>query len=539
MLFGYQAADAVTTPRRLFALPRSTWRDYDAANISKGGGVFSRAAKAIPLSAEARRLLDLDKPEATPFEVVNAILKARTDLLWFGGIGTYIRSTEESDAEVGDRVNDAIRITGAQVRAKVIGEGANLGVTQRGRIEAARAGVRLNTDAIDNSAGVNTSDVEVNVKIALASAIRENRLSIEARNALLREMTDDVAALVLRNNYQQTLALSLAEGRRAEDVPFAQSFMHMLEAEGRLDRSVEFLPSDEILDERAKRGDGLTRPELAVLLAYAKLALDDQIRASDVPDDPYFEVELTGYFPVAMRERFASDIAAHRLRREIIATQLSNAVINRAGPTVAARLASGSGFDPALMTRAYAAVRDSFGLHDLDTAIDALDGKIAGAMQLSLYRTVQDMALSQLAWFMRNAQLASGSLTEAIAVFKTGIGAVAASLDQCLRPGAALSRAALAEELVSTGIPRQLSRSIADLAALSSAPDIVLIAGITGKPVRAVAIAHFGSDDVLRIGALIAAAAHIPLADAYDRLAGFVTPASVCSIFESAVVRWA
>jgi glutamate dehydrogenase len=216
---------------------------------------------------------------------------------------------------------------------------------------------------------------------------------MEVRNALLPEMTDDVAALVLRNNYRQTLALSLAEGRRGEDVPFAQSFMRMLEAERRLDRSVEFLPSDEILDERAKRGDGLVRPELAVLLAYAKLVLADQIRASDVPDDSYFEEELTDYFPVAMRERFAPDIAAHRLRREIIATQLSNAVINQAGPTVAARLAGETGFDPALMTRAYAAVRDSFGLLDLNTAIDALDGKIAGATQLSLYRIVQDIAL--------------------------------------------------------------------------------------------------------------------------------------------------
>jgi glutamate dehydrogenase len=295
--------------------------------------------------------------------------------------------------------------------------------------------------------------------------------------------------------------------------------MRMLEAEGRLDRSVEFLPSDEILVERAKRGDGLTRPELAVLLAYAKLALDDQIRASDVPDDPYFEEELTDYFPVAMRERFAPDIAAHRLRREIIATQLSNAVINQAGPTVAARLASETGFDPALMTRAYAAVRDSFGLLDLNTTIDALDGKIAGAMQLSLYRTVQDMALSQLAWFMRNAQLAPGSLAETIAVFKTGIGAIAANLDQCLKPAAALARAAHAEELVSVGIPDPLSRSIADLAALSSAPDIVLTAQKTGKPVRAVAGVHFGSDDALGVGPLVAAAGRIPLADAYDRLA--------------------
>ena len=208
------------------------------------------------------------------------------------------------------------------------------------------------------------------------------------------------------------------------------------------------LPSDEILDERAKRGDGLVRPELAVLLAYAKLVLADQIRASDAPDDPYFEEELTDYFPVAMRERFAPDIAAHRLRREIIATQLSNAVINQAGPTVAVtRLAGETGFDPALMTRAYAAVRDSFGLLDLNMAIDALDGKIAGATQLNLYRTVQDMALSQLAWFMRNAQLVHLARSRKRSQSFSGIGAIAANLDQCLRPAAVLARAARAEEL--------------------------------------------------------------------------------------------
>jgi glutamate dehydrogenase len=254
-------------------------------------------------------------------------------------------------------------------------------------------------------------------------------------------------------------------------------------------------------------------------LAYAKLALDDQIRASDVPDDPYFEQELTEYFPVAMRERFAGDIAAHRLRREIITTQLCNAAINQTGPTVSARLASETGFDPAKVTRAYAVVRDSFGLLDLNTAIDALDGKIAGAKQLSLYRIVQDMALSQLAWFMRNAQLASGSLTEQIAGFKAGIGAVTANLDQCLGPAAVLTRADRAQELVRAGIPQPLSRSIADLAALSGAPDIVLNVQKTGKPVRTVASAHFGSDDALGIGALVAASAQLPLADAYDRLA--------------------
>ena len=442
------AARALTERQRLFAMPRSSWRDYDVGLISAGGGVFSRALKAIPLSVEVRRLLDLDMEKATPFEVMGAILKARTDLLWFGGIGTYIRSRGENDTEVGDRANDAIRITGAQVRAKVIGEGANLAVTQRGRIEAAQAGVRLNTDAIDNSAGVNTSDVEVNFKIALASAIHGNRLTTERRNVLLQEMTEDVAALVLRNNYLQTLALSLAENRKAEDVPFAQSFMRMLEADGRLDRSVEFLPSDDLLDERAKRGDGLTRPELSVLLAYAKLTLDDQIRASDVPDDPYFEGELARYFPLAMREGFAGDIESHRLRREIIATQLSNAVINRVGPTVAARLTGEAALDPALMTRAYAAVRDSFGLLDLNMAIDALDSKIAGETQLELYRRVQEMALSQLAWFMRNAKLAAGSLAQTVADFKAGIGVVSGSLDESLTPGAARERAASAAEFV-------------------------------------------------------------------------------------------
>ncbi|MBV8184328.1 MAG: NAD-glutamate dehydrogenase, partial [Hyphomicrobiales bacterium] len=513
------AARAFAERQRLFDLPRSSWKDYDVSIISAGGGVYSRSLKAIPLSAEARELLDLDKAEATPFEVMTAILKARVDLLWFGGIGTYVRSAFESDAEVGDRANDAIRITGSQIRAKVIGEGANLGVTQRGRIEAARAGVRLNTDAIDNSAGVNTSDVEVNFKIALASAIRDGRLDLAGRDTLLAEMTEDVAGLVLRNNYLQTLALSLAERRGLEDIAFAESLMRMLEAEGRLDRGVEFLPSDEALDERAKRGEALTRPEFSVLLAYAKLSLDDHIRASDVPDDPYFEGELTRYFPPAMCERFAGDIKQHRLRREIIATQLSNAVINRAGPIVAARLAGEGGLDPALMTRAYAAVRDSFGLLELNTAIDALDGRLAGEAQLALYRNVQDMVLSQLAWFMRNAKLTAGALTETVATFKAGIGEVSATLDRSLGPSAAAARAVRKAELEQMGAPEPLAHALADLASLSSAPDIVLIARASGKPIEAVAIAHFGIDDMLGIGALVGAAARMPLADAYDRLA--------------------
>ena len=282
---------------RLFALPRSSWQDYDKALISKGGGIFSRSLKEIALSAEAQAAIGIAQSKATPQEVMNAILKAPADLLFFGGIGTYVRAGAETDDAVGDRANDAIRVTGKELRCKVVGEGANLGMTQRGRVEAAMRGVRLNTDAIDNSAGVNTSDVEVNLKIALAIPMRDGRLSREARNTLLAEMTDEVATLVLRNNYQQTLALSLAERRGLEDLGFQQRLMHMLETRGELDRSVEFLPDEMELAERRRRSQALTRPELAVLLAYAKLSLYSELLDSAVPDDAYLGRDLLRYFP--------------------------------------------------------------------------------------------------------------------------------------------------------------------------------------------------------------------------------------------------
>ncbi|HET8972481.1 MAG TPA: NAD-glutamate dehydrogenase, partial [Pseudolabrys sp.] len=272
--------------KRLFALPRSSWQDYDKALISKGGGVYPRTSKEIRLSAEARKIFGVGE-SVTPQELMKAILQAQADLLFFGGIGTYIRASNESDEAAGDRANDAIRVTGAELNCKVIGEGANLGMTQRGRIEAAQRGIRLNTDAIDNSAGVTTSDVEVNIKIALSAPVRSGALTMEKRNAFLAEMTDEVARLVLRNNYQQTLALSLAQRRGLEDLGFQQRLMQTLEQRSELDRTVEFLPDDMTLGERRKRNAGLTRPELAVLLAYAKLSLHSELLDSTVPDDPY------------------------------------------------------------------------------------------------------------------------------------------------------------------------------------------------------------------------------------------------------------
>ncbi|MDJ1159767.1 NAD-glutamate dehydrogenase [Chelatococcus sp. SYSU_G07232] len=505
--------------KRLFDLARSSWQDYDKSLISEGGGVFSRTAKSIPLSAPVRALLGLDKAEATPQEVMNAILKAPVDLLWFGGIGTYIRASDESDDQVGDRANDAIRITGGEVRAKVVGEGANLGATQKGRIEAAKHGVRLNTDAIDNSAGVNTSDVEVNIKIALSTPERDGRLSEDDRNALLAEMTDEVGRLVLRNNYLQTLALSLAERQGAGGIGFARRLMQALEAEGRLDRAVEFLPDDIELSARERRGEGLTRPELAVLLAYAKLALHDALIDSPVPDEPYLARELARYMPVPVRERFPDAVETHRLRREIIATQLANAIVNRGGPTVVTRLVDQTGTDAPTIAAAYAVARDSFGLVDINAAIDALDGRIRGQSQLRLYAELQDLLLHQLVWFIREVDFTRHSLDEVVTRYGEGITAVEAVLDTVLTADAREGLRLREEALVGEGVPGELARKLAHLPALAEAPDIVLAAQVTGRSVADVAATHFAVEDAFRLGALAAAGRDIPVTDHYDRLA--------------------
>lgn len=505
--------------KRLFDLPRSSWQDYDKTLISDGGGVFPRSSKSIPLSSAVQKLLGLDKAEATPDEVTSAILKAEVGLLWFGGIGTYVRASTETDERVGDRANDAVRVTGAEVRAKVVGEGANLACTQLGRIEAARTGVRLNTDAIDNSAGVNTSDVEVNIKIALSVPERDGRLTQDDRNRLLAGMTEDVASLVLRNNYLQPLALSLTERRGVADLGFARRLMQSLEAEGRLDRIVEFLHDDTSLAERARRGEGLTRPELAVLLAYAKLALKDELLTSKVPDDPYLSRELERYFPRALRERFPDAIAAHRLRREIIATQLANAILNRGGPTIVVRLLDQTGADAPTIAAAYAATRDAFNLTEINAAIDALDGKVPGALQLGLYAEIQDLLMSRIVWFIRNLDFNGGSLEQTVTLYRSGIAEIEARLNDALfgqtREGWRARGAALAEQ----GVPANLAARIAALQDLVAAPDIVLVAHRTGRPVSEIAATHFAVGDIFQLGALSGAARDIAVSDYFDRLA--------------------
>jgi glutamate dehydrogenase len=503
--------------KRLFDLPRSSWQDFDKAVLSKGGGVYSRAAKEIRPSPEARSRLGVGE-RLTPQELIRAILKADVDLIFFGGIGTYVRASDEGDEAVGDRANDAVRVTGKDLRCKVIGEGANLGMTQRGRIETALHGVRLNTDAIDNSAGVNTSDMEVNIKIALSIPLHDGRLAMPERNALLAGMTGDVADLVLRNNYLQPLALSLAMRRGMEDFGFLQRFIQTLETRGQLDRAVEFLADDMQLAERRRRSQPFTRPELAVLLAYAKITLNGDLLESAVPDDPYLGRELGRYFPGAIAQRFPDALEHHRLRREIIATQLANSMINRGGPSLVIRISDQTGASPAGIASAFAAVRDSYGMTALNTEIDGLDNRIPGRLQLDLYGAVQDLLLDRIVWFLRNLDLSKG-LADVVAHYRDGIAAVAAALDISLSEESLTARAARRRELTDAGVPDDLAARIANLGPLAAAPDIVLVADRTGRAVADVAATFFAVGAFFRLDHVVSAANAIPVADYFDRLA--------------------
>jgi glutamate dehydrogenase len=391
-------------------------------------------------------------------------------------------------------------------------------MTQRGRIEAAVRGVRLNTDAIDNSAGVNTSDMEVNIKIALSIPLRDGRLTMEARNALLHEMTDEVAGLVLRNNYLQPLALSLSQRRGMEAFGFLQRLMQALEGRGLLDRAVEFLPDDVQLAERRRRSQPFTRPELSVLLAYAKHTLNDDLRETAVPDDPYLARELGRYFPKVIGERYPDALEHHRLRREIIATQLANSMINRGGPSLMIRIADQTGAAPASIASAFAAVRDSYGMTALNTAIDGLDNRISGKLQLDLYAAVQDLLLDRIIWFLRNVDLSRG-LADVVTHYRAGIAAVAAALDGALSPDAQSARAARRGELATAGVPEELAGNIANLATLTAATDIVLVADRTGRPVGEIAATYFAAGAFFGLDRIAAAAGAIPVTDYFDRLA--------------------
>ena len=504
--------------QRMFNLARSTWRDYAPKLISKGGGIFSRADKSIALSPEIQAMTGIKTKTTTPNDLIKALLRMPSDLLWFGGIGTYIRATTETDEQVGDRASDPLRITAPEVGAKVIGEGANLGLTQLARIEFAKHGGRVNTDAVDNSAGVNSSDVEVNIKIALGAAEAAGKLNRKARNKLLAEMTTEVASLVLRNNYQQTLSLTLTETNSLDDMAYHGRFMRELEARDLLDREIEFLPDDLELAEREAAKDPLTRPELSVIMAYAKITLFGDLLKCTVPDDGYFDSELLGYFPSKLQSKYPGEIAGHRLRREIIATLLANSMINRGGPNFVSRLQDETGADAASIARAFTMARDCFGFRALNEEVDKLDNNVASATQIALYLDLQETLRRQTVWFLRNGTM-SAPLDTQITHYRNGIQALSGALDKVL-PDAAHKRIAAAEKnLVAQKVPKHLAAQVARLRYLSRGTDIVLVATQTKKPVTDVARAFYGIGVRLGIDRLASRAGDVEVTDYFDRLA--------------------
>lgn len=504
--------------KRMFALPRSSWQDYNTALLSKGGMIISRAEKSVKLSQEAADAIGLGKLVTTPFEILTAILKAPVDLLWFGGIGTYIKALSESDADVGDRANDPIRVTADEVRAKVIGEGANLGVTQKGRIAFGLKGGRCNSDAIDNSAGVNSSDVEVNIKIALSSALTSGRLDLPARNKLLASMTEEVGELVLRNNYLQSLAISLTERQRATNRDELARLMAVLEASGRLNRKVEMLPDDQAISERYVGGQALTRAEIGVLLSYAKISLFDDLVESDLPDAPYCDSILMDYFPKKMRRSYQGEIEGHRLKREIIATALANHVINRGGPSFMVWMADATGGQPADIVKAAILASDGLDLPHYWEQIDALDGQIPGDVQNDLYDRVGYVyrGFTKLAI---DTKLAEEDLAETVRKLKSAIKSFKGFSRSVMPADFSSHIEAESAQMIEAGVPDDLAHAIAELQAFIVVPEVLAIAHRAGAALQRATENYYKVSDIFRIGRLLASLQKIQTSDHYDNLA--------------------
>jgi glutamate dehydrogenase len=503
---------------RMFALPRSSWDDYDKSLISKGGGVFPRTAKSIALTPEIQALTGIKADKLSPVDLIRALLKSETDLLWFGGIGTYIKASSQNNLDVGDRANDALRVDGRDVRAKVIGEGANLGATQLGRVEYARGGGRINTDAIDNSAGVDTSDHEVNLKILFSGPMRRGEITPEMRDKMLEAMTDDVAAHVLKDNYDQTLALSVAQSRSVSDLDAHARLMRDLEKRGKLDRAVEFLPDDEELRKRQQDGIGLTRPELAVLLAYAKLDLAAEIADSDLPDDPFFARELESYFPPAAADKLRHEMENHRLRREIITDVLTNQLVNLAGPVFIHRLKEISGAAGERAARAFALADGAFRLSALKARIDTLDLKVPPNLQIAMYADITELLRRLGLWFLMNAP-ATADLAETVERYRSGIDALQGTFSTLVSAYEAHDTESRIAELEEAGVPKDLAEDVAVLPLLSASPEIVQLAHNRGFDIDLVAGAYFAIGESVGIDRLRGLASRIVAGEHWDRLA--------------------
>lgn len=480
---------------RLFNTPRTTWDDYDKSLISAGGGVHSRSEKSIKITPEVATALAITEAELSPSDLINRLLQAPVDLLWNGGIGTYIKAETQSHAEVGDKANDALRINGNQLRCKVVGEGGNLGFTQLGRIEYAKNGGLILTDAIDNSAGVNCSDHEVNIKILLNQAVEKGDLTVEQRNELLASMTDEVGHLVLRQNYQQPQAIRLGQMNKNQFVDHAR-IMKSLEKAGQLDRSIEYLPDDKEIKRRLENNEGLTAPELAVVLAYSKINLFGKLVASDLPDDEVYQTDLSRYFPTPLREKYLPYMQTHPLRREIIATFLTNSILNHMGSVFILRASEETGKRPDQVVRAYTVSRNVFGAVNLWHAIDALDNKVHADLQNELHLRVRRLIELASIWFLQNRRDDAQTIEADFA----GVGEAVSLLPKIL-PEAGTEQIRLdSEDLINKGVPAELAEQMALLSNAFLVLDIIELARQTNYQVEAMGSLYFKVADYLNAG---------------------------------------
>ncbi|MDW3204547.1 MAG: NAD-glutamate dehydrogenase [Alphaproteobacteria bacterium] len=511
------AAKTFKERKRLFDAVKG-WNEYDTALISKGGGIFERSAKSIKLTPEIKALLGVTEDSLPPNQLIRAALQMETDLIWFGGIGTYVKHSDESNADAGDRANDALRVDARDLRCKVIGEGANLGLTHRARIEFAQQGGRVNTDAIDNSAGVDCSDHEVNIKILLGDVVQRGDMTEKQRNALLEKMTDEVAALVLRDNYQQTQSLSVELSQAEAMLDRHQRLIRAMERAGDLNRKLEFLPDDEELAERMQKKEGLCRPELAVILAYAKNITYRELLDSQLPDDPMLEADLFRYFPEPLQKKYPENIRNHRLRREIIATAVTNSMINRTGPAFVNEMHQRTGMYESEIARAYTVVREVFGLRDIWNGIEALDNKADAKIQTRMLRETERTIERMTEWFLRNSEHPI-DMGASIETYKPGVATLKENLDDILSTFAKADVESRLERFSDTGVPEDLSLSVAQLKVLSSACDVVRLATQSEAPVVNVGRIYSTVGDRFGLDWLRSSANRIPSDNQWHRLA--------------------
>ncbi|NQU56280.1 MAG: NAD-glutamate dehydrogenase, partial [Rhodospirillales bacterium] len=512
------AASSIVERKRLFRLPRSSWTDYDAKLISKGGGIFERSAKSIELSEEIRKRFDISKSSVTPNELIGILLTAKTDLLWFGGIGTYLKATSESHLDVGDRANDAIRINAAELNCKIIGEGANLGVTQRARVEAALGGVRLYADSIDNSAGVDCSDHEVNIKILIDKVVARGDLTPKQRNPLLAKMTNEIGLQVLVDNYSQTQAINMILFDRMGVFDAQVRLMRMLERSKRLNREVEFLPDDETLIERAATRTGLTGPEIAVLMSYAKIWVNEELLDSNAPDDKALQDDLITYFPTPLREAYKKDILKHRLSREIIATQATNSVINRAGGSFVHQLVERTGMPPSDVVRAYIIARRCLNMRVIWNEIDALDNKVPAAIQTRMRLDTNRLIEWVTLWFLRNGRRPM-DIASHVEEFTAGFAALYDCLGSSLPKHYQKDIVKRAQPYVEAGVPKALAKQTAGLVNMFSGCDIIRLASSRNVSVKDAARLYFAIGTRFHLGSLRAAADKLETKNHWQKLA--------------------